>query len=124
MQKQILLVEDDLDLARVLKAILEQNGYKVRVALDGAEALDAVLKDVIDLIITDLKMNWVEGDIVTRLVKGYGKTQHIPIIVYTGLSPQEIGQYQLEGVEAVLLKPIEPAVLLERIKQTFLTRAP
>lgn len=120
MQKQILVVEDDIDLAKILKATLEQNGYKVRVALDGAEALDAILKDVIDLIVTDLKMSWVEGDIVTRLVKGHGKTQHIPIIVYTGLSPQEITQYRLEGVEAIIPKPAEPRVLLETIKEVLL----
>ncbi|OGX38579.1 MAG: hypothetical protein A3C53_04350 [Omnitrophica WOR_2 bacterium RIFCSPHIGHO2_02_FULL_68_15] len=120
MAKQILIVEDDIDLAKILKTILEQNGYRTRVALDGAEALDAVLKDVIDLVVTDLKMSWVEGDIVTRLLKGYEKTRHIPILVYTGLSPEEIGRYQLEGVEAIVRKPVEPKVLLEKIKEIFL----
>ena len=121
MQKQILIIEDDIDLAKILKATLEQNGYRVRVALDGAEAFDAILKDVVDLIVTDLKMNWIEGDIVTQLVKKYEKTTRIPIIVYTGLSPGEIAQYQLGGVEAVIRKPVEPKVLLEKIKEILLT---
>lgn len=120
MQKLILITEDDLDLAKILKAILEQNGYRVRVALDGAEALDILLKEMVDLVIMDLKMNWVEGDIVVRLVKDHEKTKHIPIIVYTGLSLEETAEYQLNGVEAILRKPVEPKLLLEKIKETLL----
>ena len=48
MKKQILIIEDDIDLTKILKAILEQNGYRVRVAFDGAEAFDIILKEVVD----------------------------------------------------------------------------
>lgn len=123
-KKQILVVEDDVDLAKILKAILEQNGYRVHIALDGAEAFDIILKEVINLIVTDLKMNWMEGDIVLRMVKSHDKTQHIPIIVLTGLSPEEIAQYQLEGVEVVLTKPVDTRFLLEKIKEAFLKPTP
>ena len=120
MQKQILVTEDDVDLAKLLKAILEQNGYKVKVALDGAEAFDIIMKDVIDLIVTDLKMNWIEGDIIVRMVKSHEKTKHIPILVYTGMSQEEIARYDLEGVEAVLIKPVESRLLLQKVKETLL----
>lgn len=123
MQKKILVIEDDIDLAKILKAALEKNGYLACVALDGAEALDAIMKENIDLIVTDLKMNWVEGDVVAQLVRRYEKTSHIPILVYTGLSPQEIAQYQLEGVKAIIPKPTEPKVLLQKIKEVLLEPA-
>ena len=120
MQKQILITEDDIDLARALKTILEQNGYRIKIALDGAEAFDILLKEVIDLIITDLKMSWIEGDIIIRMVKSYEKTKHIPILVYTGLSPDEITKYDIGEVEGVLLKPVESKILLEKIKEALL----
>ena len=123
MPKQILIVEDDVDLAKILQAILEKNGYKVRVALDGSEALDIIMKELIDCIVLDLKLTWVEGDIVIRLVKAYEKTKQIPIIVLTGLSPEEVAKYQLDGVATILHKPMESRVLLEKIKEAFLKQA-
>ena len=118
-----MITEDDVDLAKLLKAILEQNGYKVKVALDGAEAFDIIMKDIINLIITDLKMNWIEGDIIVRMVKSHEKTKHIPILVYTGMSQEEIARYDLEGVEAVIFKPVESRLLLEKVKETLLKSA-
>ena len=120
MRKQILIVEDDIDLTKILKTILEQNGYRVCVALDGAEAFDMILKEVIDLIVTDLKMNWIEGDIIVRMVKGHDKTRHIPILVLTGLSQEEIAQYDLEDVETILVKPVDTRLLLGKIKEALL----
>ena len=120
MKKQILIIEDDIDLTKILKAILEQNGYRVKVAFDGAEAFDMILKEVINLIVTDRKMNWIEGDIIVRLVKAHDKTRHIPILVLTGLSPEEIAQYHLEGVETILTKPVDTRLLLDKIKEAFL----
>ena len=119
-RKQILIIEDDIDLAKILKAIFEQNGYKVEVAIDGAEALDILLKEIVDLILTDLKMNWVEGDIIVRLVKGHERAKHIPIIVLTGLSPEEVTQFHLEGIEAIFTKPADTRLLLEKVKETLL----
>ena len=120
MKKQILIIEDDIDLTKILKAILEQNGYRVKVAFDGAEAFYMILKEVVDLIVTDLKMNWIEGDIIVRVVKAHDKTRHIPILVLTGLSPEEIAQYHLEGVETILAKPVDTRLLLDKIKEAFL----
>jgi len=120
MQKQILITEDDIDLAKILKAILEKNGYKVRVAIDGAEAFDIIMKEAIDLIVTDLKMNWIEGDIIVRMVKSYEKTKQIPIIVCSGLSPEEMKKYDLEGVEAILTKPVDSRTLVEKVKDALL----
>mgnify|MGYP001618548467 CR=1 FL=1 len=102
------------------KILLEHNNYKVRVALDGSEALDILGKETIDLILLDLKLNWVEGDIVAQLVKRYKKTKDIPVIVVTGLSREEVEKYQIDGVEAVLYKPVDPRSLLETIKEFLL----
>ena len=123
MKKQILIIEDDIDLTKILKAILEQNGYRVRVAFDGAEAFDILLKEIVDLIVTDLKMNWIEGDIIVQMVKAHDKTRHIPILVLTGLSPEEIAQYRLKGAETILTKPVDTRLLLEKIKEAFLKPA-
>jgi len=121
MKKQILIIDDDIDLGKILKSILEKNGYLVKNALDGAEAFDILRKEQIDLIVTDLKMEWLEGDVVVRMVKGYEKTAHIPIVVHSGMKKDEMASYKVEGwADAILPKIGDTTPLLETIKELLL----
>ena len=66
---QILIVEDDKELSQLFQKVLEKNGYQVKSASDGAQALEEVLdKEYIDLIISDIMMPVVDGyELVSEL---------------------------------------------------------
>ena len=53
---QILIVEDDKELSQLFQKVLEKNGYQVKSAPDGAQALEVLDKEYIDLIISDIMM--------------------------------------------------------------------
>ena len=58
---QILIVEDDKELSQLFQKVLEKNGYQVKSASDGAQALDVLVKEYIDLIISDIMMPVMDG---------------------------------------------------------------
>ena len=58
---QILIVEDDKELSQLFQKVLEKNGYQVKSASDGAEALEVLVKEYIDLIISDIMMPVMDG---------------------------------------------------------------
>lgn len=121
MQKTILMVEDNRDYAAIFGHLLEKNGYKVLLNKDGAEALNTLLNEKVDLVITDLKMDWVEGDFVVQLVKTHQKTAHIPVIVLTSLPRDEIADFNLEGVDAIFEKSIDYTIILDKIREKIQT---
>jgi len=65
---QILIVEDDKELSQLFQKVLEKNGYQVKSASDGAQALDVLVKEYIDLIISDIMMPVMDGyELVSEL---------------------------------------------------------
>ena len=58
---QILIVEDDKELSQLFQKVLEKNGYQVKSAPDGAQALEVLDKEYIDLIISDIMMPVMDG---------------------------------------------------------------
>ena len=78
---QILIVEDDKELSQLFQKVLEKNGYQVKSASDGAEALEVLVKEYIDLIISDIMMPVMDGyELVSELRSaGY----QIPVLMIT-----------------------------------------
>ena len=58
---QILIVEDDKELSQLFQKVLEKNGYQVKSASDGVQALEVLDKEYIDLIISDIMMPVMDG---------------------------------------------------------------
>ena len=68
---QILIVEDDKELSQLFQKVLEKNGYQVKSASDGAQALEVLVKEYIDLIISDIMMLVIRSkDINKQLEEG------------------------------------------------------
>ena len=78
---QILIVEDDKELSQLFQKVLEKNGYQVKSASDGAQALEVLVKEYIDLIISDIMMPVMDGyELVSELRSaGY----QIPVLMIT-----------------------------------------
>jgi len=117
-KKQILLVDDELELVTVVKFRLEANDYGVIVAYDGQEALEKARKDKPDLIILDLMLPKMDGYKVCGLLKADERYKKIPIIMFTARgqeSDKKIGEEV--GADAYITKPFEDQVLLAKIKE-------
>lgn len=111
----LLVVEDDRDMRSLLCDELWDEGYQLREAANGDEALVAVLKAVPDLIITDLKMPAGGVDYVNRLRTF---APHCPIILMTAFGDTKTKEEALKsGATAYFDKPVRLAELKITIKK-------
>ena len=112
----ILVAEDDADLRGVLTTSLMRNGHHVVQARDGAEALAAIERDHIDLLVLDLVMPNIDGFGVLARLKELPNGDSIPVIVVTGAdrSATEMEALRL-GANVYLSKPVEAAALTEQV---------
>ena len=117
---RILIVEDEEDLANVVRINLEIAGYEVEHALNGAEAMDEVRDERPDLILLDVMMPVMDGWQVLRVLKEDDDTRDIPVVMLTALAEeQNIIQGHLEGAVRYLTKPFEVKKLLEVVDTTL-----
>ncbi|WP_286233413.1 response regulator [Thalassotalea sediminis] len=109
----ILLVEDDERLAKLIKDFLKQNGFDVTVLHQGDHAIDYIKKSPPDLAILDVMLPKVDGFSICKAVR---TTYHQPILFLTAKDSDFDHVLGLEiGADDYLIKPIEPHVLLARI---------
>ena len=82
MNEKILLVEDEKTLAKALKFNLEKEGFRVEVAFDGEEALNAMSREEPDLVILDLMLPKIDGYEVCRSIR---RSSDVQIIMLTAV---------------------------------------
>jgi len=113
----ILIVDDEPANVDMLSQELEEEGYALMTARDGAEALIKVQEHLPDLILLDVMMPNVDGFTVCRILKGSGKTVLIPVIMLTALRSH---QDRVRGIEAgaddFISKPFDRNELLAKIR--------
>jgi len=120
--KTILVVDDDKDIVELLKYNFQKEGYSVRTARNGKEALVEV-KNHPDLIILDIMMPELDGHEVIKQLKKDDRTADIPIIFLTakGTEGDEILGLELGAVDYII-KPISIPKLLARVRNVFRKR--
>jgi DNA-binding response OmpR family regulator len=118
MQKtKILLIEDEEDIAALIKLQATIFGYKVVIAEDGLNGYAAVEKERPDIIILDLMLPGQSGLDVCRKVKANPETMHIPIIILSAKSEETDVVLGLElGADDYVTKPFSPRILFSRVK--------
>ena len=118
MQKtKIVLIEDEQDIADLIKLQAELSGYKIIHALDGLNGYEQVLKENPDLILLDLMLPGQNGLDVCKKIKANGDYSHIPIIMISAKSEETDVVLGLElGADDYVTKPFSPRILLSRIK--------
>jgi CheY-like chemotaxis protein len=114
MKKKILVVDDELDVAKAIKIRLKTCGYNVVFAYDSVQGFMMANKEQPDLIILDIMIPGGGGFVVAERLKQSAATQHIPIIFLTGISGGEDKAYKI-GASGYLMKPYQPEKLLETI---------
>ena len=114
--KRILIVEDDPHLRVVIRMVLERAGYDVDEAMHGAAALEAIELQVPDLVIADMTMPVMNGPELIDRIQCDPARASIPIVLLSG---RQVGPDVSRLVNAVVLKPFEPADLLASIDRAL-----
>jgi signal transduction histidine kinase len=112
--KTILVVDDEAPIRKLLREQLETEGYIVKEAKDGMDAIKQVRKKSPDLIILDVMMPQITGFDVAAILKNNPETREIPIIILSIVGEEERG-YRL-GADKYLAKPIDTEALLKEIE--------
>ncbi|OOE99291.1 histidine kinase [Salinivibrio sp. MA351] len=118
----ILVIEDDPDVASLLKIVLEEAGYRVDISQEGMAALKALQARHYDLISLDLMLPDIGGLDIIRRIRQHADTANIPIVVVSAKMKQ--GRLELNGdAENIewLAKPIDHKQLISLVKQQLLT---
>ena len=119
---RVLVVEDDADIADVLRRSLRNEGYEVRTSWDGVEALDVAAGFFPDLVVLDLGLPRLDGVEVCRRLREEGD---VPILMLTARAETEDRVTGLDsGADDYLVKPFERQELLARIRALLRRRPP
>ena len=115
---RLLIVEDEPALQKVLAIRLGIEGFEVRTASDGQEALELIREEVPDLVVTDLMMPVMDGAELTRSIKGDPKLRAIPVMILTALKEQRERDHLMAlGADAFAAKPYNSVELTAKIKE-------
>lgn len=121
---RILLVEDAPDVRRVLRFLLEGEGYEVSEAADGVEAVEAARRERPAAVIMDMSLPRLDGHQATRLIRREPSLASIPVIACTALNRWEWrGKSIVAGCDAFLTKPIDFDQLRAVLAQLLARRA-
>lgn len=121
MSKHILVIEDEQSIQNILRAFLEDAGYKVTLAGDGIVGISAFHKNHFDLVLLDIMMPKLDGYTVCEMIRNEGNT---PVIILTALDDEES---QMKGFDLLaddyITKPFSMPLVLRRI-EAILRRTP
>jgi pilus assembly protein CpaE len=122
-EEDIVLVDDDRVIQKMVGGFLERRGYQVRKANDGIEALQYVRDRIPDLVITDVRMPELNGIELTSRLRAHHRTASVPILMFSELTaaPDALAGYAA-GADDYLPKPFELEILEAKI-QSLLRRS-
>jgi DNA-binding response OmpR family regulator len=113
-QKRVLVVEDDVKTADIVRLYLERDGYRVATAHDGAQGLNTARTNPPDLIVLDLLLPALSGLDLCRILR---RESSVPIIMLTALSTEQNKLTGLDlGADDYLTKPFSPRELVARVR--------
>jgi DNA-binding response OmpR family regulator len=115
--RDILLVEDEVAIADLLRRVLVRADYSVRVAIDGIRALEALEEDLPTVLILDLILPGVSGFAILEHIRQ--QQIKLPIIIITA-NPLHHDSLRHAGILQVLIKPFRIEELLDALRATIL----
>ena len=119
---RVLVIEDDTEITDALRRSLRHEGYEVRTAGDGVEALDAAAEFIPDLVVLDLGLPRLDGIEVCKQLRADGD---VPILILTARTETDDRVAGLDsGADDYLVKPFERQEFLARIRALLRRRPP
>jgi two-component system, OmpR family, phosphate regulon response regulator OmpR len=123
-EPHLLVVDDDARLRGLLRRYLSDNGFRVTLAADAAEARASLASFAFDLIVLDVMMPGESGLELTRALRTEPKLPRVPVLLLTAMGEAEDRVSGLEaGAADYLAKPFEPRELVLRIRNIIDRRA-
>jgi len=117
MAREVLVVEDEPDIRRLVVLHLERDGFRCRTATSGADALREVKTALPDLVVLDLMLPGLDGLEVCRRLRRDSSTSSVPIIMLTAKSDEVDRVVGLEvGADDYVGKPFSPKELVARVR--------
>ncbi|RDV80728.1 response regulator transcription factor [Ammonifex thiophilus] len=110
----VLVVEDDRNIAELVSLYLEKYGFRVLTTASGAEALEILKDEAVDLVILDLMLPGIDGWEVCRQIRS---SSQLPVIMLTakGELQDKLQGFEL-GADDYVVKPFDPQELIARVK--------
>lgn len=117
MNKNILIIEDEVKVSEVIKAYLEKEGYKVVCVATGLEGLETIKEKSFQLILLDLMLPDIDGETVCRHIREFSDI-HIFMLTAKGSLEDKIEGLSI-GADEYLVKPISPREVTARVNSLF-----
>jgi CheY-like chemotaxis protein len=115
---KILIAEDERDIRDLIAFTLQFAGHQVLTANNGEEAVQLTLKEIPDLVLTDVRMPKMTGYEACKLIKADPTTQHIPVVFLSAKGQEAEVQTGLDsGGDEYLLKPFAPDQLTRKVAE-------
>ena len=116
----VLVVDDDRSVAKFIETNLRLEGFDVRIAHDGDDALESVQREAPDLVLLDWGMPRMDGIEVCEKLRADPHTAHIPVMMVTGRSRAVDKVMGLTaGADDYIVKPFDPLELIARVRATL-----
>ena len=117
---KILIIEDENDIAQLLKVNFSKQNWDIEIANDGYSAVKTILNNKPNLILLDLGLPYLEGDMVISLFNEKKLTNDIPVIIMSAKPEEEIKKAQQKiGAKTYIKKPIDFEKLIDLIKKNI-----
>jgi DNA-binding response OmpR family regulator len=117
MAKKILVADDEPNIVTALEFLLQRNGYEVRVARNGDQALQAVESDPPDLVLLDVMMPVKSGYEICKRIRERPEWAHIKIIMLSAKGRDaEVNKGMAMGADLYVTKPFSTRELVDKVK--------
>ncbi len=114
---RLLVVDDDLDILKLAKAVLTHEKHYVFTAPDAIQAMDLLHREAIDLLISDANMPHYSGFELVQTIRKEAKFNDLSIAMLTGLRERkDIEKAIKAGVDDYIVKPLDPLILIQKVK--------
>jgi type II secretory ATPase GspE/PulE/Tfp pilus assembly ATPase PilB-like protein/ActR/RegA family two-component response regulator len=113
---RVLVADDDPQMRRLIRSILERDGYTITEAADGLDALDQVESKTFELMLLDIDMPRLDGLGVLEELRARIRTSGVPVIVLTARTDDTETRVLDLGAQDFLSKPVQPNSLQARVK--------
>lgn len=119
-EDDILVVDDSLSVRTALSTLLIEEGFRVRTAKDGVEAIEAIDERMPAAVLVDLEMPRMNGIEFTTHIRANAATRNLPVIMVTSRTTQKHrGQAEAAGVDSYVTKPYRESDLLLLLRTTL-----
>lgn len=118
---KVLIIDDDENLSTVFETALQKNGFETVAALNGKGGIDKAKLEKPDLILLDQVLPDISGNEVLRTLKMDSYTQHIPVLVLSNFSQEELVKEAINNgaVDYIFKYQVEPQDLVNKVKQAL-----